>query len=99
MGKRTLSHRDTSKCNTTITLNDNEWFGDDNVNMGSLQRIADAAELMAAATELMATKYRQMESSLEFYRKEYPARNTEIERLKRSNAALRGVIKRMKKNL
>ena len=69
------------------------WNGDgtiEAINSGSLQRIADA-------TELMATKYRQMAKDLEWYTKAYREKRDDNERLRRSNAALRGVIKRMKK--
>ena len=69
----------------------------EDINAGSLQRIADAAERQADATELMATKYRETEKQLIFYKEAYPKKNAEIERLKRSNAALRGIINRMKK--
>ena len=68
------------------------------INLGSLQRIADAAERQATATELMATKYRQMERDLEYYRKAYQEQTARIAHLLKSNAALRGVINRMKKN-
>lgn len=62
----------------------------EHINAGSLQRIADAMELSCKNRE-------QLERDYAYMRK---ARDSEREcnrRLARSNAAFRGVIKRMKK--
>lgn len=62
----------------------------EHINAGSLQRIADAMELSCKNRE-------QLEHDYAYMRK---ARDSALEcsrRLARSNAALRGVIKRMKK--
>jgi len=70
-----------------------EWTGNpnrDDINAGSLQRIADA-------TEKMAQRYDDLLSSREYYK----ARCADLERrnnsLLRRLAALRGVITRLKR--
>jgi hypothetical protein len=72
------------------SMPEDQWCSNDELNVGSLQRIADACDLMAKDRE-------RMERELKW-------KTAEVERLKkgneslgRSNAALRGVIKRMKK--
>ena len=60
------------------------------LNTGAILRIADA-------TEKMASNYVKMEKDLAWYKERSANKEIEIEKLRRSNAALRGVIKRMKK--
>jgi len=60
------------------------------VNCGALLRIADA-------TEKMAQSYQQLISERDSYKKGYEDRLARIEKLKKSNAALRGQITRLKK--
>ncbi len=74
-----IDYSGTNKGNATV----------EQINCGSLQRIADA-------TELMAKNYAKMERDLRWYKENYPRRNAQIEKLERSNSALRGVITRMK---
>lgn len=62
----------------------------EHINAGSLQRIADAMELSCKDREKLERDYLLMRR----WRDEAKACS---ERLARSNAALRGVIKRMKK--
>ncbi len=45
----------------------------------------------------MDSNYVKMENELSYYKKQNDQKYSEIEKLRRSNAALRGVIKRMKK--
>lgn len=61
----------------------------DQLNTGSFLRIADAMELMAKDRL-------QMERDLDWYRKKYQEKNETIRRLEKSNAALRGHLKRLK---
>lgn len=82
---RQYSRKDYSSRNTSgPTVED--------INAGSLQRIADA-------TELMASNHIQMEKDLKFYKNMYAQHSERIENLTRSNAALRGHITRLKKRL
>lgn len=62
------------------------------INAGSLQRIADA-------TELMASKYIQMEKDLKWYKEMYAKHSDKISHFEKSNAALKGHITRLKKRL
>ncbi len=61
----------------------------EDLNAGSLQRIADA-------TEKMASNYVRMESDLQWYKEKFADKNKEIDRLGRVIAGLRGHIKRIK---
>lgn len=63
----------------------------ENINAGSLQRIADACERMAG-------NYVQMQNELERYRRYYDEKQKKIATLEKKNATLRGVINRLKKN-
>lgn len=62
------------------------------INSGSLQRIADA-------TEKMAKRYDDLIYDRDLYMKMYKDKRGESESLFRSNAALRGVITKLKKKL
>jgi predicted RNase H-like nuclease (RuvC/YqgF family) len=73
-----------------------EWWGTneqathDQIQIGCLQRIA-------SATEKMAQRYTDMQSDLEWYKKRDSQNRETIQRLTRSNNALRGHINRMKR--
>jgi hypothetical protein len=79
-------------------LSKKEWFQSnpnvgveiDQINCGSLQRIADACEKMAAS-------YDNLRSDRDRYRQWYIDRGNAIDRLNRRIASLRGVITKMKK--
>ena len=62
----------------------------EDINAGSLQRIADA-------TELMAKRYLELIDERDRLRRIYDAEREAVCRLRSSNAALRGVITRMRK--
>ncbi len=62
----------------------------EHINAGSLQRIADAMELSCRNRE-------QLERDYAYMRKARDSERARSDRLARSNAALRGVINRMKK--
>ncbi len=60
------------------------------INCGSLMRIADATEKMCLDRERLERDYKHMREERDRWR-------AEAERLGRSNAALRGVVKKMKR--
>lgn len=62
----------------------------EHINAGSLQRIADAMELSCKDREKLERDYAYM-------RKARDLAQARADRLTRSNSALRGVIKRMKR--
>lgn len=61
------------------------------INAGSLQRIADASEKMA-------TNYTQLQNDLALYKKWYFERGERLQKLERRISALRGVITKLKRN-
>lgn len=61
------------------------------LNCGSLLRIADAMEVMAKDRV-------QMEASLKFYMESCERYQATVARLRKSNAALRGCLRRAKNN-
>jgi predicted DNA-binding ArsR family transcriptional regulator len=68
------------------------WIGKgtmENINAGSLQRIADA-------TETIAKSYDQMRENRDYWKKRCEDEMACSKRLAASNRALRGVIKRVK---
>jgi uncharacterized protein Yka (UPF0111/DUF47 family) len=72
-----------------------EWTSKDNfdgINSGSLQRIADACEKMAAS-------YDQMRESRDRYEQMYERMRDSVDNRDRTIAALRGVITRMKRKV
>lgn len=64
----------------------------DDIKTGSLQRIADA-------TELMAKDYQKLISERDYYKRCYESEKNCSRRLNRSNTALRAWITRLKKKL
>ena len=62
------------------------------INAGSIQRIADA-------TEKMAANYIALENDRNYYKRQYEVRKAECERMARRIFALRGVITKQKKKL
>ena len=63
---------------------------DMNVQLGCLQRIADA-------TELMARRYQDLIDERDRYKRWYEDEQAKNASLRRSNAALRGIVNKMKK--
>jgi hypothetical protein len=59
------------------------------INCGSLQRIADA-------TELMSKNYVQLQKGKEYYQKAYCEKRDQNERLYRQISAMKGVITKLK---
>lgn len=64
----------------------------EHINAGSLQRIADA-------TEVMSKNYVQLQNERDSYKRIADSRYEAIERLQRSNSALRGQITKLKKKV
>lgn len=81
------NYREASRDKNWGTNDDN--LNRDQINTGSFLRIADAMEFMAKDRL-------QMERDLDWYKKKYAEHNETIKRLERSNAALKGHIKRLK---
>lgn len=69
---------------------DNTPPSDDRIKIGCLQRIADA-------TELMARRYQDLIDERDRYGRWYEDEQAKNARLARSNAALRGIVNKMKK--
>jgi hypothetical protein len=67
-----------------------DQYSNDNINTGCLQRIADA-------TEKMAYNYTQMQKDLEWYKNAYKQSGQSYAKLEKRNAALKGVITKLKK--
>lgn len=83
--------KEASKTNwATSPLNGDGYPGDENIKIGCLQRIADA-------TELMAKDRQRLIDDLEWTKRSRDSWQKTAERLERSNAALRGVITKLKK--
>lgn len=70
--------------------NDVGFLSVDHVKAGALMRIADVTEMMAKNHDQLV---RDAENNKRWYQEEKQRR----EKLQRSNAALRGIIKRMKR--
>ena len=69
-----------------------EWTSSDNldqINAGSLQRIADAAERMAV-------NHRDLISERDRFERYFREEQAKVGKLRRSNISLRGVITRLK---
>lgn len=62
------------------------------IKTGALQRIADA-------TEVMARNYQQLIDERDTFRRWYRSEKAANERLARSNAALRGTITKLKRQI
>lgn len=74
-----------------------DWYRDDGqqpsvdqLQFGALQRIADA-------TEKMAENYNKLLRDVKYYKERAEQNSSACQRLVRSNAALRGVITKLKK--
>lgn len=80
-----INLRDLSKSQLDVT----PGCSYDAVNAGSLQRIADSSERMAE-------NYARIINDRDRFQRQYQQEQAESGRLARSNAALRGILKRMK---
>jgi hypothetical protein len=82
------SYREESRANWGTT---GDTINLEQLKAGAVLRIADACELMAKDRQ-------RMERDLQWNTERHEHYRREAERLARSNAALRGVIKRMKRS-
>lgn len=87
MPKSLIEH---SRTEWTPKGDDGSYPGNERVTIGCLQRIANA-------TELMSKNYVAMQNDLERYKRWYNDEQNRRKKLERSNAALSGHIKRLKK--
>lgn len=86
-----VNWKQASKVDWSTTFPDGKTFpGIERVNAGSLMRIADA-------TEVIANNYGDLIAERNRYERWYNEQRDKVKRLEKSNAALRGVISRMKK--
>lgn len=76
----------------TVTDNASNFPGIDYMGMACLQRIA-------TATEAMAKNHTQLIADRDLYKRWYEGEKAANARLNRANAALRGIINRMKKEV
>lgn len=82
------SYREHSRTNWTTEVDG--WPGVDRINIGSLQRIADA-------TEAMAKNHDQMQSDLDWYKSQYTRHLAEIQRLKNSRAGYMAALTKLRR--
>lgn len=84
--------REASKRNWS--LRDDRAACTDEINSGCWQRIADAAERAATATELMGKRYQQLIDERDQYKREYDLERAHSHKLKRQIAGLKSRITR-----
>lgn len=91
MNNKLINLKDSSRINWAASpLNEFDYLGDMNVQLGCLMRIADAVEIMAK-------NYTQMQNDRDCYMKWYREERERNKKITRSQSALRGYIKRLKK--
>lgn len=71
----------------------------DDINQGSLQRIADAAEKQAAAMEKMTIRYTELIENRDAWKECAERRNEVIKRLEYQIRGLRGQITKLKNSI
>ena len=90
--KKFMSNVENSKTEFGDYYEEKEHYpGTDAMKIGCLQRIAKA-------TEAMSQNYVRMENDLSMYKRWYEREVASVKKLVRSNNALRGYLKRFKKN-
>jgi hypothetical protein len=87
-----VSLKDASRRNWHAEANENGYPGDENIKIGCLQRIADSAETMAKS-------YDHMREDRDWWREKAQRCRAREEACKRSNAALRGRITKLEKQI
>ena len=90
MAKVRKNYREESRKNYGNDFEEREGVSVEQLNAGSLMRIADA-------TEMMAKDRVRMENDLEYYKRRLKEKEVDVKHLARSNAALRGHIGRLKR--
>ncbi|MGN6478513.1 MAG: hypothetical protein ACTHKV_14910 [Flavipsychrobacter sp.] len=91
------SYREESRSNWGTTIEKEANLNLRQINTGAMLRIADAAERMATSGELMAKNNATLISDRDWYKNRCKALEERNLALTRSNAALKGHIKRLKK--
>lgn len=76
---------------TVETSHPAKYPGDENIKIGCMQRIADATELMAKDRQKLIDDYDYLKRNRDYYRER-------CAKLEKSNAGLKGVITKLKKN-
>jgi predicted nuclease with TOPRIM domain len=66
------------------------------IQTGSLQRIADAMEKQAEATNTIAANWQRLTDERDMYKRWYQEKSAKIDKLNRRISALRGVNTRLK---
>lgn len=85
------SYKEASKVNWNATdVKEGEYLGHERTKLGCLMRIADAVEGMSGS-------YAAIISDRDMYKERSERYFERTQRIERSNAALRGVITKMKK--
>lgn len=69
------------------------------IDTGSLQRIADANERMAASCELMAKNHAALINERDMYERWYKDKARRVEKLEHRIRSLKGVITRLRKQI
>lgn len=85
-----IEHSKITYCSTSENPTDIE------IQTGCLQRIATASELTAEAAVLMAKNFLKLQADAALYKLWYEEEQVITKKLQRSNAALRGHLKRLK---
>lgn len=83
MNRSWIEHSRVQWCNTN---GDSDIPSDDRIQIGCLQRIADAAEKMAKSHDALIQEAAR-------YKRWYEQEKAAAERLRRSNSALRGCLR------
>ena len=84
------SYRKESKIDWGLNASENYKMNNVELKLGAMLRIADA-------TEVMAQNHIKLQADRDMYKRWYEDENRRRQKLERSNAALRGVINKMKK--
>jgi len=88
-----MTTREASRVNHTA----NDYCAAETVNFGSLQRIADACEKMAATSEKMGANFDALRNERDYLKKRQDELYAQAEAAGRKIAALRGVITKLRK--
>lgn len=90
MPKKFQSFQKLSKINWGVTLEEGTFPGYDRLTLGAQLRIADA-------TEVMAKNWNTLTDERNLYQRWWKEEQAKVKKLNNRNAALRGVIRRLKR--
>ncbi|MEQ1644685.1 MAG: hypothetical protein ABL959_14650 [Pyrinomonadaceae bacterium] len=91
------THKELSK--TNWSRESGQWPGVEIIQSGALQRIADAAEIMAESSKSIAANYNRLLADKEWYERAYRERGVEIERLKHSRAGYMAALTKLRNKI